>query len=240
MEILRKATFSHSFGRITQNYVARSYAETVPFPQNLHSKKLGKITVFFAVYFSVKTHLNIFLPICFLYGWVLLYLIDICCKCCKTTHESGKRESRLEIEASYDENVCIFVKRLHSPMCSDLINFEKCPETSTLFRKGFWSFHSSYGIVSGDPEDWRGSTLCWLNSVCIFIRTLFFGYKTFFTVTFGSKFTQNIFHPYNLPTPSYQFSIPPTIWKGPCLTWNWLWICNLNQCPSFKFRFYTM
>ena len=226
MEILRKATFSHSFGRITQNYAARNYAETVPFPQNLHSKKLGKITVFFAVYFSVKTHLNIFLPICFWYGWVLLYLIDICCKCCKTTHETGKRESRLEIEASYDENVCIFVKRLNSPMCSNLINFEKCPETSTLFCKGFWSFHSS-----GDPEDWCGSTLCWLNSVCIFIRTLFFGYKTFFN--------PYIWQPW-LPTPSYQFSIPPTIWKGPCLTWNCLWICNLNQCPSFKFRFYTM
>ena len=137
MEILRKATFSHSFGWITQNYAARNYAETVPFPQNLHSKKLGKIAAFFAVYFSVKTHLNIFLPICFWYGWVLLYLIDICCKCCKTTHETGKRESRLEIEASYDENVCIFVKRLHSPMCSNLINFENVLKLQLCSVKDF-------------------------------------------------------------------------------------------------------
>ena len=37
-----KAQFPHSFGRIPQNY-------TGAFPQNSHTRKLGEITVFFAV-----------------------------------------------------------------------------------------------------------------------------------------------------------------------------------------------
>ena len=36
-----KAQFPHSFGLL-----ARNYAETKPFPQNFHTKILGKITVF--------------------------------------------------------------------------------------------------------------------------------------------------------------------------------------------------
>ena len=41
----RKAQFWHSFGKIAQNY-----AETF-FPQNIRTRKLGEITVFFAVKF---------------------------------------------------------------------------------------------------------------------------------------------------------------------------------------------
>ena len=39
-----KAQLPHSFRRF-----ARKYAETVSFPQNFHTKKLGQITVFYAV-----------------------------------------------------------------------------------------------------------------------------------------------------------------------------------------------
>ena len=40
-QFCRKAPFLHSFRQFTQNYT-----ETVPFPQNFHTKKLGEITVF--------------------------------------------------------------------------------------------------------------------------------------------------------------------------------------------------
>ena len=38
-----KEQFPHSFGRIAQNYVETS------FPQNFHTRKLGEITIFYAV-----------------------------------------------------------------------------------------------------------------------------------------------------------------------------------------------
>ena len=50
-----KAQFPHSFGRI-----ARNYAETA-FPQNFDTRKLGEITVFFAVVANThKTAFNAF------------------------------------------------------------------------------------------------------------------------------------------------------------------------------------
>ena len=39
-----KVQFPHSFGQFAQNY-----AETVTFPENFHTRKLGEITVFYAV-----------------------------------------------------------------------------------------------------------------------------------------------------------------------------------------------
>ena len=37
----------HSFRNLGQ--IARSYAQTLPFQKNFHTRKLGEITVFFAV-----------------------------------------------------------------------------------------------------------------------------------------------------------------------------------------------
>ena len=47
-----KAQFPHSFGRF-----ARNYAEIV-FPQNFHTRKLGEITVLFAVIHCGTYNLN--------------------------------------------------------------------------------------------------------------------------------------------------------------------------------------
>ena len=49
-----KTQFPSSFGRF-----ARNYAEIVPIPQNFHTMKLGKITVFYAVVCdSLMAHLG--------------------------------------------------------------------------------------------------------------------------------------------------------------------------------------
>ena len=79
-----KAQFPRTFARF-----ARVYAETVPFPQNFHTMKLGQITVFYAVPFYVHTiyqpfQIPIFYKVSNELPWLHCHVLFLCTHSART------------------------------------------------------------------------------------------------------------------------------------------------------------